>query len=44
MSSLYIDRFYVSWREAIRRIFDLPYRTHCKRLHLITFNNAGATN
>ena len=36
LSSLYIDRFYVSWRKAIRRIFNLPYRTHCKLLHLIT--------
>ena len=36
LSSSYIDRFYVSWRKAIRRIFNLPYRTHCKLLHLIT--------
>ena len=38
-SSLYIDRFYVSWRKAIGRIFILPYRTHCKllpRLYSIT--------
>ena len=32
LSSLYIDRFYVSWRKAIRRIFNIPYRTHCKLL------------
>ena len=36
LSISYIDRFYVSWRKAIRRIFNLPYRTHCKLLHLIT--------
>ena len=36
LSSLYIDRFYVSRRKAIRRIFNLPYQTHCKLLHLIT--------
>ena len=36
LSSSYIDRFYVSWRKPIRRIFNLPYRTHCKLLHLIT--------
>ena len=36
LSSLYIDRLYVSWRKPIRRIFNLPYRTHCKLFHLIT--------
>ena len=36
LSISYIDRFYVSWRKARRRIFSLPYRTHCKLLHLIT--------
>ena len=36
LSSLYIDRFYVSWRKAIRKIFNIPYRTHCKLLHLET--------
>ena len=36
LSSLYIDRFYVFWRKAIRKIFNLPYRTHYKLLHLIT--------
>ena len=32
----YIDRFYVSWRKTMKRQFNLPYRTHCKQLHLIT--------
>ena len=36
MSSKYVERFYVAWRKAIRRIFSLPYRTHCRFLHLIT--------
>jgi hypothetical protein len=28
-------KFYVSWRKALRKIFDLPYRTHCEMLPII---------
>ena len=27
-----INKFYVSWRKAIRKLFDLPYITHCDLL------------
>ena len=30
-----INKFYVSWRKAIRKLFDLPYRTHCDLLPYI---------
>ncbi len=30
-----ISHFYVSWHKSIRRIFDLPYRTHCNLLPVI---------
>ena len=30
-----ISRFYISWRKSIRRLFDLPYRTHCNLLPVI---------
>jgi hypothetical protein len=30
-----IECFYVAWRKSIRRLFDLPYRTHSRLLHLI---------
>ena len=29
MSSLYIHKFYILWRKAVRRIWKLPYNTHC---------------
>ena len=31
----YLNKFYVAWRKAIRRIWKLPYRTHNNLLHLI---------
>ena len=31
----YLNKFYVAWRKAIRRIWKLPYRTHNNSLHLI---------
>ena len=30
-----LNKFYVAWRKAIRRIWTLPYRTHNNLLHLI---------
>ena len=30
------DKVCVKWRNAIRRIWNLPYRTHCKMLPIIT--------
>ena len=30
-----VDRFYTAWRKAIRFIWRLPYRSHCKLLPLI---------
>ena len=30
-----LNKFYVAWRKAIRRIWKLPYRTHNNLLHLI---------
>eukprot|EP00914_Ancora_sagittata_P028937 GHVO01057094.1.p1 GENE.GHVO01057094.1~~GHVO01057094.1.p1 ORF type:complete len:184 (-),score=1.00 GHVO01057094.1:290-841(-) len=35
LDSRHMSRFYTAWRKAIRYIFHLPYRTHCKLLHLI---------
>ena len=35
VSHRYNNKFYVSWRKAIRRMFSLPYRTHSCLLHLI---------
>ena len=34
VSHKYINKFYVSWRKAIRRMFNLPYHTHSCLLHL----------
>ena len=31
----YLNKFFVAWRKAIRRIWRLPYRTHNNVLHLI---------
>ena len=31
----YLNKFYVTWRKAIRRIWKLPYRTHNNLFHLI---------
>lgn len=31
----HINRFYTTWRKSIRKIFDLPYRTHCNMLPVI---------
>ena len=28
-------KFYTEWRKAIRRLFNLSNRTHCRYLHLI---------
>ena len=33
----YLNKFYVAWMKAIRRIWKLPYRTHNNSLHLINF-------
>ena len=33
----YLNKFYVTWRKAIRRIWKLLYRTHNNLLHLINF-------
>ena len=30
-----ISRFYTSWRKSVRKLFDLPYRTHCNLLPII---------
>ena len=35
VSHKYTNKFYVSWRKAIRSMFNLPYRTHSCLLHLI---------
>ena len=29
-------KFYVTWRKSILRIFNMPYRTHCDMLPIIT--------
>ena len=29
------EKFYMAWRNNIRRIFDLPYQAHSALLHLI---------
>lgn len=34
-SSKYIKLFYVAWRKSIRRLLDVPYRTHSVLLNLI---------
>ena len=31
----YLDKFYTTWRKAIRRVWKIPYRTHIKLVHLI---------
>ena len=33
--SNYVDKFYTTWRKAIRRVWKIPYRTHNKLVHLI---------
>ena len=30
-----INRFYVAWRKAIRRLFNISNRTHSRDIHLI---------
>ena len=35
ITSKNISRFYISWRKSIRKLFDLPYRTHCNLLPVI---------
>jgi len=30
-----INKFFVTWRKCIRRLFRIPYRTHCDLLNLI---------
>lgn len=35
LSSKYMSIFYVTWRKAIRKLFDLPLRTHCDLLPVI---------
>lgn len=34
-SSSHVQLFYTAWRKCIRRMWSLPYRTHCSLLHLI---------
>ena len=34
-SNKYIDKFYVSWRKALRKCLHLPYMTHCDLLPYI---------
>ena len=36
--SININRFYVTWRKAIRRLFNLSNRTHSRYIHLICNN------
>ena len=31
----YVNRFYVAWRKAIRKLFNVPYTTHCSLLPLL---------
>lgn len=35
LSSNEMDKFYVTWRKAIRRVLNVPYTTHCALLPLI---------
>ena len=35
LSSKYMSHFYVTWRKSIRKLFDLPFRTHCDLLPII---------
>ena len=37
--SNYVDRFYVAWRKVTRRVWSLPYTTHCNLLHVINDTN-----
>ena len=34
-NSNYLDKFYTTWRKAVRRVWKIPYRTHNKLVHLI---------
>ena len=34
-NSNYLDKFYTTWRKAIRRVWKIPYRMHNKLVHLI---------
>ena len=36
MSSIHLERLCISWRKALRRIFKLPNRTHCRFLPIIS--------
>jgi hypothetical protein len=29
------ERFYVTWRKCVRRLLNLPYRTHRRHVHMI---------
>ena len=29
------EKFYTAWRKCVRRLLNLPYKTHCSLLHLI---------
>ncbi len=31
----YVDTCYVAWRKAVRKLWDIPPRTHCNLLHVI---------
>ena len=35
LSCKYMSRFFIAWRKSVRRLFDLPYRTHCELLPII---------
>ena len=30
-----VEPLYIAWRKCIRRIYSIPYNTHCKLVHLI---------
>ena len=36
MSSIHLERLCISWQKALRRIFTLPNRTHCRFLPIIS--------
>ena len=35
LSSSHVERFYVAWRKCVRRILNVPYRTHNNLINLI---------
>ena len=43
LDSSAVQKFYVSWRKIIRRIWGLPYRTHCRFLPILVSENPPET-